>query len=92
MITIRTIALLSLTTGLMACAGMGEDEDVALSDVPAAAIAAAEGAVDGLQVKSAESEVKNGRTVYELKGKVNDVKHEVKVSADGEVLKVKTDD
>ena len=92
MITIRTIALLSLTTGLMACAGMEEDEDVALSDVPAAALAAAEGAVAGLQVKSAESENKNGRTVYEIKGKVDGVKHEVKVTADGEVLKVETDE
>ena len=92
MITIRTIALLFLTIGLMACAGMGEDEDVALSEVPAAVIAGAEGAVDGLEIRSAEAEDKNGRTVYEIVGMANGVKHEVKITADGEVLKVETDD
>ena len=92
MITIRTIALLFLTISLTACAGMGEDEDIALSEVPAAVIAGAEGAVDGLEITSAEAEDKNGRTVYEIDGMANGVKHEVKVTADGEVLNVKTED
>ena len=92
MITIRTITLLLLTIGLAASAGMEEDEDVALSEVPAAVIAGAEGAVDGLEIKSAEAEDKNGRTVYEISGMANGVKHEVKITADGEVLKVKTED
>lgn len=92
MITVRTIALLFLTIGLTACAGLGEEEDIALSEVPAAAIAGAEGAVDGLEITSTEAEDKNGRTVYEIGGMANGVKHEVKVTADGEVLKVKTDE
>ena len=92
MTIIRTIALLYLTIGLMACAGLWEEERIALSEVPAAAIAGAEGAVDGLEIRSAEAEDKNGRTVYEIVGMANGVKHEVKVTADGEVLKVKTDD
>ena len=92
MITIRTIALLFLTISLTACALWEEDDDVAVSEVPAAAIKAAEGAVDGLEIRRAEAEDKNGRTVYEIKGKANGVKHEVKVTADGEVLKVKTED
>ena len=48
--------------------------------------------VDGLEIKSAEAEDKNGRTVYEISGMANGVKHEVKITADGEVLKVKTED
>ncbi len=60
--------------------------------MPAAAIAGAECAVDGLEINSAEAEDKNGRTIYEIVGMANGVKHEVKVTADGEVLKVKTDD
>ena len=92
MTIIRTIALLFLTIGLTACAGLWEEDDIALSAVPAAAIAGAEGAVDGLQINSAEAEDKNGRTVYEIAGMADGVKYEVKVTADGEVLKVETDD
>ena len=89
--TIRTISLLFLATGLAACA-MWEEDDIAVSEVPAAAIDAARGAVDGLEIKSAELKEKDGRTFYEIDGKANGVKHEVKVTADGEVLKVKTED
>ena len=92
MITIRITALLFLTIGLTACAGLWDKDDIALSDVPAAAIAATEGAVDGFQIKSAEAKDKDGRTVYEIDGKANGVKHEVQVTADGEVLKVKTEE
>lgn len=92
MITIRTIALLLLTIGLAACAGLTEDDEIAISEVPAAAIDAAKSAVDGLEIKSAEAKSKAGRTIYEIDGKANGVKHEVKVTADGEVLKVKTED
>ena len=91
MITIRTIALLFSIMGLAACA-MWEEDDIAISEVPAAAIDAARGAVDGLEIKSAELKNKDGRTFYEIDGKANGVKHEVKVTADGEVLKVKTED
>ncbi|MBT8078578.1 MAG: PepSY domain-containing protein [Gammaproteobacteria bacterium] len=90
--TIRTLAALFLSTSLAACAGMWQDEEVAIGDVPAAAITAAEGAVPGLEIRAAEVERKNGRTVYEIDGRAKGVKHEVKVTADGEVLKVKTDD
>ncbi len=90
MIIIRNIALLFLTIGLTACADLWEKDDIALSEVPAAVIAGVEGAVSGLEIKSAEAEDKNGRTIYEIKGLANGVKHEVKVTASGEVLKVKT--
>lgn len=90
--TIRTITLLTAAISLSACAGMFEDDDMPISEVPAAAVAAAEGAVDGIVLKNAEAKVKDGRTIYEIDGKAGDVKHEVKVTADGEVLKVKTED
>ena len=91
MIIIRSVALLFLMAGLTACANMWGDKEIALSEVPAAAVAAAEGAVDGFQIKSAEIEDKDGRTVYELEGKANGVKHEVQVTADGQVLKAKAE-
>lgn len=92
MMTIRIIAALFLTTGLAACAGMWQEDDIAVAEVPAAAINAARRAVPGLEIRSAEAENKNGRTVYEIDGMADGVKQEVKVTADGEVLKVKTDD
>lgn len=92
MLIIRSISLVTIALGFAACSTFAPDEDIALSDVPAAALDAANGAVDGIEFKGAEMETKKGRTVYELKGKANGVKHEVKVTADGEVLKVETDD
>jgi len=91
MMTIRAIALFFLTIGVSACAGIFEDDDIPISEVPAAAVQAAEGAVDGIKLKSAEAKEKDGRTIYEIDGKADGVKHEVKVTADGQVLKVKTE-
>ena len=71
---------------------MSTDEDIPISEVPAAAIDAAKGAVEGIELKSAEVKVKDGRTIYEIDGKAAGVNHEVKVTADGEVLKVKVED
>ena len=69
-----------------------QEEDVALADVPAAAIMAAEAAVAGLQITSAESEVEDGQTVYELEGTAGGAEYEIEVTADGEVLEVEVDD
>jgi uncharacterized membrane protein YkoI len=92
MTTNQTVAVFLLTIGLTACAGMREEDDIALSEVPAAVTAAAEGAVDGQEIKSAEADDKNGRTVYEIKGLADGVKHEIKIDFNGKVLKVETDD
>ena len=68
-----------------------DDQDVALADVPAAAIAAAEQKVAGFKAESAEMEVEDGRTVYELEGKANGTEYEIEVTAEGEVLEVEKD-
>ena len=90
MTTIRMIAVSLLVPGLAACALWQEDE-VALSEVPVAAIEAAQAAVPGIQLKDAEARVRDGRTIYEIDGKVDGVKHEIRVTADGEVLKVENE-
>ena len=74
------------------CAIWEDDEEIAVSSVPPVVMDAARGAVAGLQVTEAEMERKDGQTVYELEGMANGVEHEVKVTADGKVLKVKEDD
>ena len=78
---------------IAASAAFGEEEqDVALADVPAAVIAAAEREVPGFKAKEAEMEVEDGKTIYELEGKANGTEYEIEVSADGEVLEVEEDD
>ena len=89
--TIRTIALTVLTLGVSACALWQEDE-IPIAQLPPAAADAARGAVPGFELKSAEAKDRDGRTVYEIDGKANGVKHEVLVSANGEVIKVKAED
>lgn len=88
--TIQTIALVLVPASLAAC-GLFEEDDIPISEVPAPAVEAAQSAVDGIQLKSAEAKTKDGRTVYEIDGNANGVKHEVRVTSDGEVLKVKTE-
>ncbi len=69
-----------------------QEQSTPLADVPAAAIAAAEAAVEGLQITSAAVEVERGQTVYGLEGSVDGTEDEVEVTADGRVPEVDTDD
>ena len=84
---------LVFTTCLIASPTLwAQEESIPLADVPVAAIAAAEAAVEGLQIASAEVKVERGQTVYELEGTVDGTEYEVEVTADGQVLEVETDD
>ncbi len=84
---------LLFTTCVIACSSLwAQEQSIPLADVPAAAIAAAEAAVEGLQITAAEVEVEDGQTVYELEGTVDGTEYEVEVTADGQVLEVETDD
>jgi len=66
----------------------GQDEKVALNQVPAVVLKAAQDAVKGIVLTEAEKETKGADVVYELKGKVGAKVYEIKVSAAGKVLKV----
>lgn len=68
------------------------EEGVALADVPASVIDAATAAVEGIQITSAEVEVEDGETVYELEGTADGVDYEIEITADGRVLEVESDD
>ena len=69
-----------------------QEQDIQLADVPAVVIEAAETAVEGLQITSAEIEVEDDQTVYELEGTADGSEYEIEVSADGQVLEIETDD
>jgi hypothetical protein len=96
-LSIRLAACLVLAlavAGSALCAEKKKEKEeegvkVALGEVPQAVKDAATNAVKGLTLTKAEKEEKNGAVVYELEGTASDKEYEVKVSADGKVLKVK---
>ncbi len=93
MSTNNLVQCLVFTTCLIVSSTLwAQEQSIPLADVPAAAIAAADAAVEGLQITSAEVEVERGQTVYELEGTVDGTEYEVEVSADGQVLEVETGD
>ena len=70
----------------------GEDEDVALDQVPAAVKKAAEAAVPGFVLKSAEKETENGALHYCLEGTAAGEVVEIEISPDAKVLEIERGD
>ncbi|MEQ8763082.1 MAG: PepSY domain-containing protein [Planctomycetota bacterium] len=69
-----------------------DEEVIPLDEVPTAALAAAEKAVPGVTFDRAERETEEGRVVYGLEGTLDGVRHEVEVTADGDVIEVESGD
>ena len=65
-----------------------KEKEIPLSDVPQAALTAAEGAVEGITLTEAETVEEDGQTVYILEGEAAGKVYEIEVTADGEVLEV----
>ena len=65
-----------------------KEKEIPLSQVPQPAIAAAEGAVEGITLTEAETEKEDDQTVYILEGKADGKEYEIEVTADGKVLEV----
>jgi uncharacterized membrane protein YkoI len=64
------------------------DKEVPLSEVPAPAIEAAQGAVEGITLTEADVETEDGRTVYDIEGTANGKEYTIEVTPEGEVLEV----
>ncbi|UCE49466.1 MAG: PepSY domain-containing protein [Phycisphaerales bacterium] len=82
---------LALICGL-GCATLDElfenEKEIPLSEVPGAAVAAAKGAVEGIELTEAEVEKEDGQTVYDIEGTANGKEYSIEVTAEGEVLEV----
>ena len=81
--------LLAVATGV---AFAGQEEKIALEDLPAAVADAVKGEFPNGQMIEAEKEVENGQTVYEVEVADGDEQFEVEVSADGKILEVESAD
>ena len=64
------------------------DKEVPLSEVPPAAIEAAQGAVDGITLTEADVETEDGQTVYDIEGTANGKEYTIEVTGEGKVLEV----
>jgi hypothetical protein len=65
-----------------------KEKEVPLSEVPAEALEAAQGAVEGVTITEAEMEKEDGETVYIFEGEADGKEYEIEVTPDGEVLEV----
>jgi hypothetical protein len=83
--------------GLVLICGLGcasledmfeKEKDVPLSDVPAEALKAAQGAVDGITITEAEMEKEDGKTLYTFEGQAEGKEYEIEVTPEGKVLEV----
>ncbi|MHC4704743.1 MAG: PepSY domain-containing protein [Planctomycetota bacterium] len=76
----------------LGCATLDElfenEKEIPLSEVPAAAMKAAQGAVEGIELTEAEVEKEDGRMVYDIEGTANGKEYTIEVTAEGEVLEV----
>lgn len=79
-------------TCIVGCAsiesGFEGEKEIALSQVPREAVAAAQRAVEGITLTEAEIEEEDDCTVYVLEGMANGTEYEIEVTADGKVLEV----
>jgi len=66
-----------------------EGKEIPVSQVPKAAMEAAQNAAKGVNLTEAEVEEENGQNVYTLEGKADGKDYEIEVTADGKVLEVK---
>ena len=78
---------------LSACFDNTQEEEISLADVPANIINIVQSTLPGISLEEAERKVKDQAVIYELEGKLlNGKEYEIKISADGTILKVELDD
>ena len=95
--TLKTLLLVTAAVALGACASTKSCKMSAGScstkscGVPTNILAAAQAKVPGFALTSYDCDTDNGRKVYDLDGTANGRKCEVKVDANGKVLKIDRD-
>jgi len=95
--TLKSLLLVTAAVAMGACAStksckMSDDScSTKSSGVPSNILAAAQARVPGFAMTSYDTDTDNGRMVYDLDGTANGRKCEVKVDANGKVLKIDRD-
>jgi len=88
-----SLLIISSSILLSACFDDSHDEDIPLTAVPANVINIVQTTLPGISLTDAEKEIKNDRIIYELEGKlINGKEYEIKIAADGTIIKIKLED
>ena len=78
---------------LSACSNGSNEIDIPLSEVPANIISIVQDTLPGITLTEAEKEIKDNVTIYELEGKLlTGEEYEIKITADGTLLKIELED
>ena len=82
-----------IVLSLSACFDKENEEDIPLSAVPENIVIVIQNTLPGIVLKEAEKETKKDVVIYELEGKMIDGrKYEIKISADGTIIKIELED
>lgn len=94
--TPRLASLLIIGTAaisLSACFDKESEVDVPLNEIPTNIINVVQTVLPGIALSEAEKETKGESVVYEMEGKlINGKKYELKIAADGTIIKIELDD
>ena len=89
---LSVIGILSAIS-LTACFDKSNEEDIPLSEVPSNIITIVQNTLPGISLTEAEKETKDDSVIYELEGKlINGKEYEIKIAADGTIIKIKLED
>jgi len=91
-VIVPTLVVALLLAGGIGVLAKGQEKEVPLSQVPEDVIAAAQKAVEGINIEEAEVEEEDGVLVYELEGTAQGKEYEIELTADGKVLEVEQED
>jgi len=88
------VLVVSFFVGCASIKSMCSDNEVkvALSSVPKAVTDTASATLKGFTATEASMEKHEGRTVYELKGKADGQEYEIKITAEGKIIRLKLEE
>ncbi|MFH1748325.1 MAG: PepSY domain-containing protein [Planctomycetota bacterium] len=69
-----------------------DEERVPLSSVPPPVMERAGATLEGFEATRVSREMEHGQDVYELKGKANGEEYELKITADGRIIRLEQED
>jgi uncharacterized membrane protein YkoI len=78
---------------LAACSENSSEIEIQVSEVPANIISIVQDTLPGISLTEAEKETSDDIVIYELEGKlINGKEYEIKIAADGTIIKIELED
>ena len=76
-----------------ACTDKSSEIEIPLSEVPANIVTIVQNTLPGISLVEAEKETRDKTVIYELEGKlINGKEYEIKIAADGTIIKIELED